>query len=292
MVQEAPTSADALRLAGLDWDVSLKEVSVGGIVVPNWKATVRSTDNRVYGMVSDKYKVVQNTDAFAFTDELLKNDEVPVQYETAGALNHGSRVWMLARLPEKLVLGDKVENFLVFSNSHDGTGAVRVAMTPVRVVCQNTLSIALKGAKRQWSTKHMGDMDAKMEDARTTLQLATEYMDRFAEEADILAQTHVSDSRFSEITNALFPIPEDDVVSDRKYNNAMLVNAQFQKCYQTTGDLSRFRGTAWGVLNAVSDFVSHTEPLRNTLTYKQNLFSNVVDGHKTIDSAYALLKKG
>ena len=292
MVQEAVSSKQALELAGLDWKVSLSDVSVGGVIVPNWKATVRDTDNRVYGMVSDKYKIVQNAEAFAFTDELLRNDDFYVQYETAGALNHGSRVWMLARLPEQRILGDKVENYLVFSNSHDGTGAVRVAITPVRVVCQNTLNIALAGAKRQWSTKHMGDMDAKMEDARTTLELATKYMTQFTEEADILSQIVVSDKMLSEITNSLFPIPNRDRVSDLKFDNAVSTNMDFINLYNSMDDLKKFRGTAWGVLNAVSDFVSHRPPMRQTSTYKQNLFANIVDGNKVIDSAYSLLRKG
>ena len=150
MVQEAPTSADALRLAGLDWRVDSKPVQVcGGRKVDGFRANVRATDGAVLGMVSDRYRICQNTDAFDFTDNLIGGE---VRYETAGSLQGGRKIWLLAKLPDTFLLGDAVEPYLCFTNSHDGSSAIRVCMTPVRVVCQNTLNIALSGAKR---TGHM-----------------------------------------------------------------------------------------------------------------------------------------
>ena len=101
------------------------------------------------GVVSDRYRIVQNEEAFQFTDDLLGEG---VTYETAGSLQGGKKVWMLAKLPEKYIIaGDEVTPYLVFFHSHDGSSGVKVAMTPVRVVCQNTLNLALGTAKRIWT---------------------------------------------------------------------------------------------------------------------------------------------
>lgn len=185
MVEEAPDSGTALELAGLDWQVVQKDLVTGdGIPVPGFKANLRDTDNRVLGVVTSRYRVIQNQEAFAFTDALLGEG---VTYETAGSLQDGRRTWILARLPQKYIIsGDEVTPYLVFMNSHDGSGAVRAAMTPVRVVCQNTLNLALETARRSWSTTHVGDVRGKLEDARDTLLYAGEYMAALGKAVDSL----------------------------------------------------------------------------------------------------------
>ena len=140
-VETAPTSIDALVLAGLDWTVEQKNVyAEDGSLIPGYKVNTRSTDNAALGIVSDRYKVVQNEDAFQFTDDLLG---VGVTYETAGALQGGRKAWMLARMPHRYIIaGDEIAPYLVVMNSHDGSSGIKVAMTPIRVVCQNTLNLA------------------------------------------------------------------------------------------------------------------------------------------------------
>ena len=121
------------------------------------------------GVVSDRYRIVQNEEAFQFTDDLLGEG---VTYETAGSLQGGKKVWMLARLPRKyLIAGDQVVPYLVIFNSHDGSSGVKVAMTPIRVVCQNTLNLALNTAKRSWTARHTENVLLRVQDARETLQL-------------------------------------------------------------------------------------------------------------------------
>ena len=115
MVQEAPASKEALTLAGLDWKVIQKElITSDGISVPGFKANLRDMDNQVLGVVTDRYRVVQNEDAFAFTDHLLGEG---VTYETAGSLQKGRRIWLLARLPHHYIInGDQFMPYLVFLN--------------------------------------------------------------------------------------------------------------------------------------------------------------------------------
>ena len=134
----APTSKDALGLAGLDWQVVQEPIyTETEELIEGYKANVRDSDRRVLGVVTDRYKVIQNEDAFAFTDALLGEG---VRYETAGSLQGGKKVWLLAHMPhEYIISGERISPYLVFSNTHDGSGAIKVALTPIRVVCNNTL---------------------------------------------------------------------------------------------------------------------------------------------------------
>ena len=168
IVMDAPASREALELAGLDWQVESRNIYSGtGAMIPGYRANVRSTDEAVLGVVSDRYRIVQNEEAFQFTDDLLGEG---VTYETAGSLQGGKKVWMLAKLPEKYIIaGDEVTPYLVFFNSHDGSSGVKVAMTPVRVVCQNTLNLALGTAKRIWTARHTENVLLRVQDARETL---------------------------------------------------------------------------------------------------------------------------
>ena len=191
-VKEAPTSVDALQLAGLDWQVVQEPIYTdSGKQIPGYKANVRDTDHKVLGVVTDRYRIIQNQEAFAFTDELLGNG---VRYETAGSLQEGRKVWLLARLPrEYIISGERISPYLVFSNTHDGSGAVRVAVTPVRVVCNNTLNLALNTAKRSWSMIHTGDIKEKIQEAKDTLFMAEEYMDSLGKDFERLRRQKITD---------------------------------------------------------------------------------------------------
>lgn len=281
MVQEAPNSAEALKLAGLDWEVKPTDIILGGDygnVIEGHKANVRTSDGAVLGIVTDRYKVVQNAEAFSFTDSLVGGD---VRYETAGSLHGGRKVWMLAKLPSETVVGDEVTPYMCFTNSHDGTGAIQVCMTPIRVVCNNTLNIALNTAKRKWSTKHMGNIEEKMHEAQMCLEYGAEYMASLAVEAERLANKPITDDRIREILDELFPVKETD--SDRVKNNAKKMKDEFMICYFMP-DIKKFQNTAWGVVNAMSDMVTHTAPIRNTQNYKENNWGRIMVGNALIDS--------
>jgi len=197
IVMEAPTSADALRLAGLNWNVVQEPIYTDfNERIKGYKANVRDSDRKVLGVVSDRYKVVQNTDAFSFTDELLGKG---VRYETAGSLQEGKKVWLLARLPrEYMIAGERISPYLVFSNTHDGSGSVKVAITPVRVVCNNTLNLALSTAKRSFSIIHMGNIQDKIQEAKDTLFMAEEYMDCLGVEFEQLRRQKITDEQVKE----------------------------------------------------------------------------------------------
>lgn len=206
-VETALCSEEALQEAGLDWTVIQRSLLTDNLMeIPGFKANIRESDQQLLGIVTDRYSIVQNHEAFAFTDELLGEG---VQFETAGSLQNGRKVWLLAKLPESYIIsGDRINPYMVFSNSHDGSGSIKVAMTPIRVVCQNTLNLALRNAKRVWTTIHTGNMKSKLDEAKKTLLLAEYYMTRFGEEVDRLNQIKMSDKKVMEYIELLFPMVE------------------------------------------------------------------------------------
>ncbi len=285
-VEDAPTSADALKMAGLDWDVVQEKVSTAdGQEVADCFANIRSSDRRVLGVVSGRYRIVQNREAFAFTDELLGKG---VRYETAGSLKEGRKVWILARLPKQYRLAeDRVAPYLVFSNSHDGSGSIKVAMTPVRMVCQNTLNFALDNASRIWCANHTGDMGAKMEDARMTLFMAENYMNELSKAARKLDRKRVSDAAVEEYIKLLLPIAAD--ATETTERNVRKLRDDLRKRYYNAPDLSGVGKNGYRFVNAVSDFATHAKPLRETAKYKENLFLKTMEGNPLIDRAYQLM---
>ena len=217
IVLDAAASSEALDLACLDWQVESRNIYSGTCaMIPGYRANVRSTDDAVLGVVSDRYRIVQNEEAFQFTDDLLGEG---VTYETAGSLQGGKKVWMLAKLPEKYIIaGDEVTPYLVFFNSHDGSSGVKVAMTPVRVVCQNTLNLALGTAKRIWTARHTENVLLRVQDARETLQLANNYMGELGKGIHELTTINLSDRKVQEFINEFFPVTEDMTDGQRKNN--------------------------------------------------------------------------
>lgn len=286
MVKEAPASEEALRLAGLDWEVLQEEVfTLAGEKITGYKANVRSTDRKVLGVVSDRYKIIQNTEAFAFTDALLGNG---VRYETAGSLQEGRKVWLLAKMPQEYIIsGERISPYLVFSNSHDGSGAVKVAITPIRVVCQNTLNLALNTAKRSWSMIHTGDIKGKIQEAKDTLFMAETYMDSLGKEIENLRKIKMTDKQVMDYIELLLPVEDNATLLQQK--NMMRLRADMKARYFDAPDLQNVGNNAYRFVNAISDFATHSEPLRKTTNYKENLFSKTVEGNPLIDKAYQMV---
>ena len=286
-VENAPGSQEALKVDGLDWKVVQKPIfTEEGQLVGGFKANIRDRDNQILGVVTDRYKVVQNEEAFAFTDQLLGEG---ITYETAGSLQGGRRTWILAKLPQRYIIsGDEITPYLVFMNSHDGTGAIKAAMTPIRVVCQNTLNLALSNAKRSWSANHVGNINGKLDDARYTLLYADKYMAELGRSIDRLNQIRLSDQKVYEYINALFPLADNATEQQKK--NLLRMKEDVKARYFEAPDLKHIGKNGYRFVNAVSDFATHSKPLRERSTYRENLFSRTIEGNPMIDRAYSLLQ--
>lgn len=284
-VESAVCSEEALKVSGLNWNVIQRPILTSTYdPIPGYKANIRDTDNRVLGVVTDRYRVVQNSEAFAFTDALLGEG---VKYETAGALQDGRKIWLLAKLPDKYIIeGEQIEPYLVFSSSHDGSGAIKVAMTPIRVVCQNTLNIALSSAKRIWSTVHVGDLAAKMDEAHNTLLLAEKYMGKLGTEFSRLSKIKLSDRKVMEYIEMLLPMDDNPTSIHKKNINQLREDMKIR--YFDAPDLKHVGKNAYRFLCAVSDFATHAKPLRETANYRENVFAKTVEGNPLIDKAYEM----
>lgn len=286
IVMQAPTSKDALQLAGLDWKVLQEPIyTEAEECIEGYKANVRSSDRKVLGVVTDRYKVIQNEEAFAFTDELLG---AGVRYETAGSLNGGKKVWLLAHMPhEYIIMGERISPYLVFSNTHDGSGAVKVAITPIRVVCSNTLNLALSTAKRSWSMIHTGEIQNKLTEAKDTLLHAGNYMDNLGKEFENLRQKQLTEKAVMEYIELLLPLEEN--ASHQQKRNIMRLREDMKMRYFDAPDLRDLGNNAYRFVNAVSDFATHSNPLRKTVNYKENIFAKTIEGNPLIDRAYQMM---
>ena len=273
---------DALTTADLNWDVVSNPIyDEFGNVIEGYSANTRTSDGEVLGIVGQRYQVVQNLEAFDFVNSLVQSG---VQFEKAGVFHRGRAVWLLAKLPETMILGDNFSPYVVFINSHDGTGAIKIAMIPMRIACSNALNFALKHATRQWSTRHMGNITAKLEEAKHTLGLANNYMLELNNDANRLALKSFTDAQFESAFDRVFPVDRNKD-SERKIRNVMEIKEGMFNALKAS-DLSNFRGTAWGVINAVTDYVDHASPSRMTRGFEERRWAKIANGHDIVDAFY------
>ena len=286
-VENAPTSADAIRLAGLDWKVVQEKVyTENGIKVDGYFANVRDKDGKTLGIVGNRYQIVQNEDAFKFTDTLLGEG---VTYETAGSLKDGKTIWLLAKLPNKYeILGDAVDPYIVFTNTHDGSGAVRVAMTPIRVVCNNTLNMALKEAKRTWSARHTGCIENKLDEALETLKFADEYMKATQNLFENLNKVKLNEFQVRNAINNIVPIDEAKM-NKQKIENQQTIRNDILFRFKEAPDLKDRDSTGARLVQAVSDTVTHIEPFRRTKNFEENRFKNAIEGNDLLNDTIKYL---
>ena len=256
------TASDAIKFAGLSWRVDLQPVFAGaGLVqsqVDGVKATVRSTDQRALGVVGDRYVPVQNEDAFAFFDSVV--GESQAIYHTAGSLDGGRRVWVLAKLPGEVRLSqdDVTEKYLLLMNSHDGSTALRMLFTPVRVVCQNTLNLALRrGAAEGIAIRHTASATTRIDEARRALGLAHAYYADFEAEAARLMATPYADMQMRILVGKLFPAEPDELSTRTQHHRQKVLDL-----FESGKGHEHIRGTAWAALNAVAEFADHHRSTR------------------------------
>lgn len=247
---------NVLQTAGLDWDVMkdpVKNVRTGQII-PDRFAITRSSDDQFLGVVGSDYHTYQNREALDFLDNLV--DSGDIQYESAGSLSGGKRVWIMCRRPEDLVVvGDQHAVYLFVTTSHDGSLAITAAATPVRIVCMNTLNIALAGAKQKWSVTHREGAQGKLAEAREALQLTWKYVEVFRQKGDKLGLVNVSEADFRAMLVAEFP--------EQKLQKEKNVLGIIENRAQSITIPDDQRGTAWGALNAMTEFIQHKKEYRS-----------------------------
>ncbi len=300
VVAQAQTSAEAIRLARLDWEVLQQPLYTakgdGGLqTVVERVANVRADTHSVLGVVSPGYRVFQNRDAFDFMDTLV--GERLAMFETAGALRGGRRVWMLARVPKELrVTGkDVVHPYVLLANSHDGSMALRMIPTTVRVVCQNTLNLALNrsGAADGLTIRHCESLEGRVHEARTKLGVLVQRLNQFEDEARSLAACRISDHEARDYFEEFFPVhqpaprpatvslesmlaatqDEQDLMAEllaghreqeerTQKRNARILEQMLDNFHSPAHAAVGVEGTAWAAYNAVSEYADHQSTVR------------------------------
>lgn len=268
----ALSSAEAIEKAGLDWTVSLRPIVTFSdekgvndmlIDIPDTFASVRDDNDSVLGVVGSRYTPVQNLDCFSFLDTVLPDFDA--KYETAGSLNGGKIIWVLLNLGKDVVVGqDKTIPYLLMTNSHDGSMGIKAVTTPIRVVCQNTLTFALNNYATQFSFRHTQRVHDRIEQGRNSLELSYKYIDGFQQEVEKLIEQQVSNDLYQEIIDSLFPVP---VLKDDESN--IVVNTKARETQSIlwnnfeNPEFNEHKGSAWSVVNAISNYELWSSPIRN-----------------------------
>jgi phage/plasmid-like protein (TIGR03299 family) len=255
VVTDCQTSAAAIHLAGLNWSVEKWPMTATNnsitTNVPNAFAVVRTDTTAVLGTVGNWYRPFQNAEAFDFMDTIV--GERLAMFETAGSLKGGRKVWMLARVPGELrIAGDDIVHpYVLLTNSHDGTSGLRILPTTVRVVCNNTLTLALRqGVSEGLTITHTESLERRISEARAKLGIITRRMDRFHQEAQALSKRSLSSNELREYFTGL-------VEARAEKQQKKLLESMFENLHNPRNSMPGITGTAWAAYNAVSEFADH-----------------------------------
>ena len=266
-LEQPATASEAIQAASLDWQVELEPLYlkqqgvIGGYQeVPEKQGVVRQDSRDVLGIVTERYEPIQNQEAFSFMDAVIGLGQAV--YETAGALGKGEKVWLLAKLPGEMRIAsneeDRIEKYLLLTNFHDGMHSLRVFWTTVRVVCQNTLTLAFsngKAVKEGVAIRHTGEIKDKVAEAQRVLGLSVKYYDELSEAFNRLAARQVNSAEVKAYFEAIVP----DNRKARRNTRTQNIRRELQELFVSGrgNDLPGVRGTGWALLNAVTQYTTH-----------------------------------
>jgi len=255
MLDEAKLSNWNVRLSPITEHIpeSWNDVSTASLVIRD-NPFNKGTD--VLATVGKRYKPVQNEELFAFADAIHDAD-ANCRWESAGSLKKGKVVFGTVDIPRTMVLdpqgaNDETKLYLIVWTSHDGSVAVQAAVTPVRVVCQNTLNLAMRNAKQSFKIRHTQSVEGRIQVARETLGLALGYFDEFETEAKALFAQSITDAEFSKLIKTIYPKPADDAskVALTKWENKVVL---LDDLYHNSPTNATIKGTKWGAFNALTE---------------------------------------
>jgi len=260
-------AASMIKAAGLDWEVQMRPAP-GAHINKNGKANRyilvrmprRNTKEQeiLLGIVTDRYKPLQNVEAFRFFDPIVSDRKS--YFETAGSLGQGERVWVMARMPDamQIVRGDECNNYLLLSNTHTGEGSVSVKFTSVRVVCQNTLMLAMEDGQKAYIIRHSKNMMIRLDELAEFLSIMQEVFLNAAQEFKRLAKVQMIQGRMNKYLETLFPLTE----GQKKKNETPPKWMHIKEVFESRPDLQMagVRGTLWGAYNAVVAFEDYRQP--------------------------------
>lgn len=246
------TSVDEiLQKAGLDYTVTKEPVYLrDGILVPSRIATIKSETREPIGLVSDRYEIYQNADAFKFLEEIPD-----IQFVRAGETYNGM-VYIIGKLPTLKVLDDEFTPYVIFQTSHNGWFSLRATICPLRIVCQNQFAMSFKNMTNTISIQHSKRLEGRIMEAQQLLKDTAIYMQGFTNTAEELALLKITDTDRSKICDAFFESAK--AITERQKSSFEEKKSRFNLCYNDD-DNGNFRGTACGLVNALTDYETHKE---------------------------------
>lgn len=267
-IREANSVKEALQIAGMDYEVVKSPIYLSnGFRIKDQFATKKKGTDEVFGIVGKDYTIVQNEEAFSFVDGIIQDGLTFVKAGETSYMNY-----IIASLPEQYIMDDKFTPYIIFQNSHVGASTIKAAICPLRIVCQNQFSMEFRRSTNKISLRHSSSVHDKMKEAQHTLQFTAEYMNTFTKQAEKLATTKISDESVGSIVDQYFLIDEE--ASTRKINSTEAKRQIFLNAYNAE-DNQNFKGTAWGMINAFSDYITHIEPGRKSEKSDITKFVNV-----------------
>lgn len=278
IVKDYPTSAEAIKHAGLDYTVEKRKlftldnesqlenpeetIVVPEIEVPNFFATMRTDTEQVLGVVGKDYQIVQNVDAFNFFDAIVGGDGI--QYETAGALGKGERIFITAKLPGYIRVGneDMTEKYLFLTTSHDGFGSITAAFTPVRIVCNNTLNAALKNCTGSIKIRHTANAKDRLAEAHRVMGISNKLSDELEGIFNQWSRTRITDQQVQRLIQ-LAMVPNKEVLQNIQTGNLDELSTAFTNVCNSVYEYAMTspsqqqdttKGTVFGAYNAVTGY--------------------------------------
>jgi len=274
IVNGAMTAQNAIELARLDYDV---------VKVPNYAcyngeflntpssfSTLRTDTNQILGdRIGKNYTIVQNLEAFTFFDSIV--DAGAAVYETAGVLGVGEKIFITAKMPDTIRIAgtdDLTEVYVLLTSSHDGSGSIIAAVTPIRVVCQNTLNMALGSTINRVAIRHTSAVKDRLSEAHKVLGISKTLVTEASDCFNLLSKKYVSDNNVKELIRTLFNEQERDSTRIKNIEDAVL------ECYFAGVGQEKIVGTAWGAINGITFYLDHVKSYRN----QASKFDNILGG--------------
>ncbi|MFH6959608.1 DUF932 domain-containing protein [Flavobacterium aquidurense] len=297
IVTDYPTSAEAIKHAGLDYEVIKSplytnasntidptdslEIKDNEVNVPNYFATIRTDNNAVLGVVGKEYHIVQNSEAFSFFDAIVGGTD-GILYETAGALGNGERIFITAKLPDYIRVGngdDVTEKYIFLTTSHDGSGSITAAFTPVRIVCQNTLNASLRNMSNVVRIRHTSGAKQRLENAHKVMGLANEFSNQLEDIFNNWAKVKVSDNEVKKMIQFAL-CPNKETLQHLKTGNEDEISTVFKNnvedafAYAMTSDsqqMNTTKGTLFGAYNAVTGYYQNVRSYKDSEAKLQSI---------------------
>lgn len=277
IISDYPTSRQAIKHAGLNYEVIktplYTEYSENEkITVPELYSTLRTDTQTVLGVVGKDYQIVQNKDAFSFFDSIVGGDGI--LYETAGALGKGERIFITAKLPDYIRVGkdDLIEKYLFLTTSHDGSGSITAAFTPIRIVCANTLNAALRTQTNTVRIRHTSNAQSRLEQAHKVMGISDQLSSDLENIFNHWTKVRISDSEVKKLISlALAPsativnqLKNDEIEELSSCFTNIIENAYKYALSNETQLMTTTEGTLFGAYNAVTGY------FQNVRTYKDS----------------------